>query len=683
MFSALDDARGVAHDVRREQDVVEDALLEPGAQRLDGHRALVADDAADAREAEPEGEVDGREVGGLDQQQQREAGAAVGQLGGDEPDRLQRDALEVELQDAGVLAAGRVAEEVAATRDDLSVDQQADPARRLEPDRRCGARVGDGDLEPEPIDARRERAELEGGTDRRLEAGAALRHAGSAGQLEVQLLEPDRTGCPVDRHGDLQAAPAFEEQPRRRCEGDADAELERHADAAVGDEPLHEAVTVRLLDDQRALPRQHLDLDAVVGDHQADGDRPELDARAEDADHHGLLRRGVDRGQREADLLAAEQLVAGQRAVGGRGVAERDGRAARTGRRRRGVLGVDVDGVPHEDVDDPRRGALRVQLPDRAEVDLQVHRPVDGDEQPGSAGVARHPGQRRPDGPLDGGPDIETAERERQHRLGQVVAERRRRPDAPVPAVQHAVGGQLDVGAEELQALPRREVPVRQQDGEREERLVGEGPGAGVVLGGRVDATEVVERRFEQRQQVVEDVGRDDLVGHRVEARRHAVLDDAEQLGGEEHRRPAQPDVLGPGQRQELAQDLLDDGVLAGAGGVDERLDRLDDDEDVLPHGEERLLVDVGVGAVGVDARHPFAVDGERRRRGRVESEVGEHRPARRLARERLLQPAEVPAEPAGRPLDEVAGAHAGGPIVGRTSGGSAVAGASTMVWDV
>ena len=43
----------------------------------------------------------------------------------------------------------------------------------------------------------------------------------------------------------------------------------------------------------------------------------------------------------------------------------------------------------------------------------------------------------------------------------------------------------------------------------------------------------------------------------------------------------------------------------------------------------------------------------------------------------------EVPAEPARRPLDEVAGAHGGGPIVGRTSGGSAAAGASTMLWDV
>ena len=86
------------------------------------------------------------------------------------------------------------------------------------------------------------------------------------------------------------------------------------------------------------------------------------------------------------------------------------------------------------------------------------------------------------------------------------------------------------------------------------------------------------------------------------------------------------------GQRQELAQDLLDDGVLAGAGGVDERLDRLDDDEDVLPHGEERLLVDIGVGAVGVDAGQPLTVDGERRRRRRIEAEVGEHGPPRRLA---------------------------------------------------
>ena len=78
----------------------------------------------------PKRQIDRREVGGRDDDEQREAAAAVGRHPRrDEADGLQREALEVELHDAGVLAVGRVVEQVAAAAHDLGVDDQADAAR--------------------------------------------------------------------------------------------------------------------------------------------------------------------------------------------------------------------------------------------------------------------------------------------------------------------------------------------------------------------------------------------------------------------------------------------------------------------------------------------------------------------------------------------------------------------------
>ena len=157
--SAADEARRVADRVVGEQDVVEDALLEAGAEGVDGDRALVAEDAADAGEAEAEAEVDRQEVG-RDHHQQRVALASARELRGEQADGLQRDALEVELDDAGVLLLGRIVVQVAAAGDDRGVDDEADAARRLEPDVRRRAALGvDDQLEADPFDAGGDRAE--------------------------------------------------------------------------------------------------------------------------------------------------------------------------------------------------------------------------------------------------------------------------------------------------------------------------------------------------------------------------------------------------------------------------------------------------------------------------------------------------------------------------------------------
>ena len=165
-LEVADDARRVGDHVLREEDAVERAVAHAGAQRVEEDRAVEPDQPADADQREAEAELDRRELG-RDEDQQREAGLAVGQLGVEDADRLDvDDALEAQLERPGVFALRDVEIEEAAAGEAAAVDDQADAVRRLEADGEIDgaeiavlAREGEIGLEPDAVDRDGERTE--------------------------------------------------------------------------------------------------------------------------------------------------------------------------------------------------------------------------------------------------------------------------------------------------------------------------------------------------------------------------------------------------------------------------------------------------------------------------------------------------------------------------------------------
>ena len=104
-LQVVDDARRVGDDVRREEDRLRASRRARRPQLLVERGPVDAEQPADAEEREAEAELDRRELG-ADDEDQREAVAAVGQLGVEDADGLDvDDVLELQLERAGVLAA--------------------------------------------------------------------------------------------------------------------------------------------------------------------------------------------------------------------------------------------------------------------------------------------------------------------------------------------------------------------------------------------------------------------------------------------------------------------------------------------------------------------------------------------------------------------------------------------------
>ncbi len=126
-----DDLARVVHRVLREEDRVEGPVLDARPQHVDDHGAVDADQPTDAAQGKAVAQLDGRELGG-DDDQQREALRPVRHAGAEQADRLERDAaLDLELQDAGVLLVFRVKGEIAPADDRLRVEDQPRTVRWL------------------------------------------------------------------------------------------------------------------------------------------------------------------------------------------------------------------------------------------------------------------------------------------------------------------------------------------------------------------------------------------------------------------------------------------------------------------------------------------------------------------------------------------------------------------------
>ena len=89
-LEVADDLHDVADDVGREQHVVHAAGAHAGAQRLGVERAIEPEQPADADQREAVAELNRRELR-RDQDQEREALAAVGHLRVDDADGLERE----------------------------------------------------------------------------------------------------------------------------------------------------------------------------------------------------------------------------------------------------------------------------------------------------------------------------------------------------------------------------------------------------------------------------------------------------------------------------------------------------------------------------------------------------------------------------------------------------------------
>ena len=87
-LEVADDARRVGDDVAREEDVLSVPSRTPARSASNIDRAVEAEQAADADQREAEAELDRRELGG-DDDQEREAAAAVGHLRVDDADGLE------------------------------------------------------------------------------------------------------------------------------------------------------------------------------------------------------------------------------------------------------------------------------------------------------------------------------------------------------------------------------------------------------------------------------------------------------------------------------------------------------------------------------------------------------------------------------------------------------------------
>ena len=95
-------------------------------------RAIEAEQPADAEQGEAEAQLDRRELG-RDDDQQREALAAVGQLGVEDADRLDLDnALELQFERAGIFALVGIEIKEAAAAEAAAVDVETDAVGRLE-----------------------------------------------------------------------------------------------------------------------------------------------------------------------------------------------------------------------------------------------------------------------------------------------------------------------------------------------------------------------------------------------------------------------------------------------------------------------------------------------------------------------------------------------------------------------
>ena len=96
-------------------------VLESGAKGLEDHRPVDPGQAADSAEGESERKLDGLELGRHDEEE-RESLLPPGQDRVQDPDDLDLDNLDRQLQHAGVLALVGVAEDIAATDDDAGID---------------------------------------------------------------------------------------------------------------------------------------------------------------------------------------------------------------------------------------------------------------------------------------------------------------------------------------------------------------------------------------------------------------------------------------------------------------------------------------------------------------------------------------------------------------------------------
>jgi hypothetical protein len=92
---------GASDRIDWEQDRVEDAGASAVAQGGQVHRAVQAEETTETREREAEPELDRGELG-TDDDQEGEAAGPAGQPGVEQPDGLDRDLGEMQLQDAGV-----------------------------------------------------------------------------------------------------------------------------------------------------------------------------------------------------------------------------------------------------------------------------------------------------------------------------------------------------------------------------------------------------------------------------------------------------------------------------------------------------------------------------------------------------------------------------------------------------
>ena len=126
-----EDRGRVVDDVGGEEDVVEVALADSVQEASAVDRTVDAGEPADAVEREAEAELNWRELR-RDDDQERETLVAVGELRLDDPEGLDRHAVDGKLERAEVAAVGGVEGDEAAAGDGTSVDGNADARRGVE-----------------------------------------------------------------------------------------------------------------------------------------------------------------------------------------------------------------------------------------------------------------------------------------------------------------------------------------------------------------------------------------------------------------------------------------------------------------------------------------------------------------------------------------------------------------------
>ena len=384
-------------------------------QRLEVHRPVEPDQAADREQREPEAELDaGAE---LDRQhdQQRETRGAVGVLRGDDADRPDRQELqELELEGSGVLAAVGVQEQVAAAADDAGVDGQPDAVRRLEAELQVREaevavavrRERQVRVRADVLDDRGDRAEL------CLDRAAEVDRETAAGEADPDGDRLDLDRPELDVRGDLHLEPAAAGEPDALAGRPGEAELELGLQPEPAHQRAEEAVGAGERDDELAAPDAAGQADvagrpvrrAVPGEQ-----RPERDLdppRREPAAAHGA-------DQRDRVLRRDRHLRDADGEVGLRGAARRD----------------------HGDVRgrlDARTGG-RGQAAVRAEQDLDAGRDRDRDVDP--------VGERRGEHEVEAGRG-DAGGRTGQRGEEQLDREARVRPGRPCPRDRYAEAGQ-------------------------------------------------------------------------------------------------------------------------------------------------------------------------------------------------------------------------------------------------